>query len=184
MIGWVDLGHGGDNHGAIANGIVEKDYTLMLGQKIGATAHELGLPLGLTRTSDIDLGLLQRGAMTLDGFVTSLHTNASTKPRARGLQVYYMPRNKRANRAALEFLSLLPDDLGTPKKIVDASKERGTWIQKPRNVLRAFRGDTILIELPFVTNKRDVEILNEKSFQETIAYAVVELHFRRKHGHV
>ncbi len=51
----IDAGHGGIDGGASANGILEKDYTLMISKYMAKRLNELGIENALTRESDITL---------------------------------------------------------------------------------------------------------------------------------
>jgi N-acetylmuramoyl-L-alanine amidase len=51
-LGLKDAGHGGDDPGTSANGIVEKDLTLKISNYIHNRLDELGIENSLSRTSD------------------------------------------------------------------------------------------------------------------------------------
>ncbi len=51
----IDPGHGGEDPGTSANGIVEKDYTLMISKYMADRLNDLGIENALTRESDITL---------------------------------------------------------------------------------------------------------------------------------
>ena len=56
----IDAGHGGEDPGTSANGIVEKDLTLKISEYLHKRFDELGIPNEMTRTSDITLGPSER----------------------------------------------------------------------------------------------------------------------------
>ena len=79
----VDAGHGGDDPGAIGNGIVEKDYTLLISKYMYDRLKELGIPVIITRDSDITLTPSERVNRVKNAFgnykdvlVISNHINA------------------------------------------------------------------------------------------------------------
>lgn len=51
----IDPGHGGEDPGTSANGIVEKDYTLKISQYMADRLNELGIENAITRDSDVTL---------------------------------------------------------------------------------------------------------------------------------
>lgn len=51
----IDPGHGGEDPGTSANGIVEKDYTLKISQYMAKRLSDLGIENSLTRDSDVTL---------------------------------------------------------------------------------------------------------------------------------
>ena len=79
----IDPGHGGDDPGAIGNGIVEKDYTLLISKYMYDRLKELGIPVIITRDSDITLTPSERVNRVKNAFgnykdvlVISNHINA------------------------------------------------------------------------------------------------------------
>jgi len=79
----IDAGHGGSDSGAIGNGIIEKNLTLDISKYIYDRLKELGVPVKLTRDSDVDLPASERPQRVLDQYgngkdviVISNHINA------------------------------------------------------------------------------------------------------------
>lgn len=79
----IDPGHGGEDPGTSANGIVEKDYTLKISQYMAKRLSDLGIDNALTRNSDVSLNSTNRPkkAQSLFGkgndvIVVSNHINA------------------------------------------------------------------------------------------------------------
>lgn len=56
----IDPGHGGADPGTSANGIVEKDYTLMISKYMSDRLNDLGIENALTRTDDVSLDSTNR----------------------------------------------------------------------------------------------------------------------------
>ena len=48
----IDAGHGGNDSGTVNNGIVEKEYSLMISNYIKNRFDELGIENSMTRTTD------------------------------------------------------------------------------------------------------------------------------------
>ena len=48
----IDAGHGGNDSGTVNNGIVEKEYSLMISNYIKNRLDELGIENSMTRTTD------------------------------------------------------------------------------------------------------------------------------------
>lgn len=79
----IDPGHGGDDPGAVGNGIREKDYTLMISKYMYDRLKELGIPVVMTREEDITLTPTERVNRVKNAFgnykdvlVISNHINA------------------------------------------------------------------------------------------------------------
>ena len=56
----IDPGHGGSDPGAVGNGMKEKDYTLLISKYMYDRFKELGVPVKLTRDSDVTLSPKER----------------------------------------------------------------------------------------------------------------------------
>ena len=79
----LDPGHGGEDGGAIGNGIIEKDLTLKISQYIYDRLRQLGIPVTLTRNTDETLNPTDRVNRILNAYgnnpdviVVSNHINA------------------------------------------------------------------------------------------------------------
>ena len=105
----IDAGHGGEDPGTSANGIVEKDLTLKISEYLHKRFDELGIPNEMTRTSDITLGPSERPTKAQsfygnsnDVILLSNHINAGGGD---GAEIIYSLRNsdKLSNLIAQEF---------------------------------------------------------------------------------
>ena len=79
----IDPGHGGADSGARGNNALEKDYTLLISKYMYDRFKELGVPVYLTRDSDVTLNPSDRVEKVLSFFgnnpnvvVISNHLNA------------------------------------------------------------------------------------------------------------
>ena len=79
----IDAGHGGDDPGALGNGIVEKDLNLAISNYMFERFKELGIPVKMTRTTDETISPTERVNRVLDAYgnnsdviVISNHINA------------------------------------------------------------------------------------------------------------
>ena len=93
----VDAGHGGEDPGAVGNGLLEKDLNLEAATYIYNRLTELGIPAKMTRTTDETLGKTERVNRILNAFgnnsdviVLSNHINAGGGD---GAEVVYALRN-------------------------------------------------------------------------------------------
>lgn len=79
----IDAGHGGEDPGAVGNGIVEKDLTLKISQELYNKLQSLNIPVYMTRVDDETLSPTERTNKILNAFgndedviVISNHINA------------------------------------------------------------------------------------------------------------
>lgn len=106
----IDPGHGGEDPGASANGIVEKDYTLKISKYMTDRLSDLGIENSLTRNEDTTLSSTNRPKKAQsfygngsDVIVVSNHINAGGGD---GAEVIYALRNSDnlSRRIANEFI--------------------------------------------------------------------------------
>ncbi len=87
----IDPGHGGNDPGAQANGLVEKDLNLKFARILGGLLERRGLSVHYTRTSDKYIPLEERtsqaNANKADMFI-SIHCNANKNPGISGIETY------------------------------------------------------------------------------------------------
>lgn len=79
----IDAGHGGNDPGAIGNGIIEKDLNLLISNYIYNRFKELNVPVKMTRTTDETIDHDERVKRILNAYgngknviVISNHINA------------------------------------------------------------------------------------------------------------
>ena len=79
----IDPGHGGEDSGAVGNGIIEKNLTLDISKYMYEKFKEAGIPVALTRDSDVTLSSDSRPNVALSKFgngenviIISNHINA------------------------------------------------------------------------------------------------------------
>jgi len=120
----LDPGHGGRDPGALgAYGLREKDVTLRLALELRPRLVARGFRVVLTREGDRTLSLEERTAFAEgvrgDVFI-SLHTNASRRRSARGIETYYLDKSheRHSQRVAARESGVPPDRLDELQRIV------------------------------------------------------------------
>lgn len=109
---YVDAGHGGDDSGAVGNGLLEKDVNLDVSNLLNEKLEKEGADTVVTRTGDSFLSLEERVAKAStngsDLFI-SIHAN-SAAPEAAGTRHILTPHIKRltANGWRRTFRSIFP----------------------------------------------------------------------------
>ena len=98
----LDAGHGGKDPGAMAGGIVEKQFTLAMAKRVGQLLKDKGFTVLYTRTGNQFISLADRPDIAnnkkADLFI-SLHVNANTNPAIHGLETYYLDEAKTQDAA-------------------------------------------------------------------------------------
>ena len=90
----IDAGHGGGSTGTrTPQGMLEKDLTLDIAQRLSRLLAQQSFEVVMTRDADHDVSLKERGALAnragADIFV-SIHLNWIVNRRSRGVETYYM----------------------------------------------------------------------------------------------
>ena len=113
----IDPGHGGIDSGASSNNTLEKDYNLLISKYMYDRFNELGIPVYLTRDSDITLDPTDRTNEVISFFgndpnviVISNHVNAGG---GEGAEVIYALRNN--SQLANQILNNI-GDVGQKKR--------------------------------------------------------------------
>ncbi len=120
----LDPGHGGRDPGALgAFGLQEKNVTLRLARALRPRLVTRGFRVVLTRDGDETLSLEERTAFAEgvggDVFI-SLHTNASKRRGARGIETYYLDKSheRHSQRVAARENGVPADRLDALQRIV------------------------------------------------------------------
>ena len=89
----IDPGHGGDDNGTVDHGLVEKNLTLDIADRLAALLRAESYEVLLTRQDDSYLSLRERAAIAnrlhSDLFV-SIHVNWMSQQRIRGVETYFL----------------------------------------------------------------------------------------------
>ena len=162
---YIDQGHNPRdyNTGAEGNGYYEQDITYDIGRRLYALLADdpnftprLSRPtedtlLGTTNASSVTARVNQANLWGADIFV-SLHTNASSNPSANGIEVLIYDRSADdAYRLAEDILAELVSVTGL--------RNRGIVERPGLYVLRKTRMPAVLVEMGFITNPVDAELM-------------------------
>lgn len=175
----IDPGHGGSDPGAVANNLKEKDYSLLISKYMYDRFKELGVPVKLTRDTDITLSPRERTNKIKsfygdgkDVIVISNHLNAGGGD---GAEVIYALRNSS----------------NLSKKILNELEKEGQNIRKyyqlrlPSNPSKDYyfmhrdtpNNETVIVEYGFIDSPEDdVEQIkrNYKEYAEAVVRAVAD----------
>lgn len=172
----VDVGHGGSDSGACANGLKEKDLNLQVALKIREYLSFYEVEIKMTREIDKTLEPNERTKIVLDynpNLCVSVHHN-SFNGVARGAEVihshYELQDDKLAN-AILEKLKLS----GMPirrafTKLNDAKKDYYYMIR----IINDNDTDSVITEGGFVDNVEDAKLLKTEVYMNAEAKAIAD----------
>jgi N-acetylmuramoyl-L-alanine amidase len=174
----VDAGHGGDDAGAEANGVMEKSVNLSIAQKIKELAPQYGISVALTRDADIAVPTANRTQFALQqnaAVFVSIHLDVdagnptSNKQQLPGLTAYVSKQNAQYAKSVLLGSSLIKS-LSAGFKVEKILKERAESVYVlNRNTLPA-----ILLECGYINRASDVKQLTSSSQVELMARKILE----------
>lgn len=170
----IDAGHGGDDPGAVGNGIVEKNLTLDISNYMYDRFKELGIPVSITRYDDSTLSPNDRVNKILGFYgddpkviVLSNHINAGGGD---GAEVIYALRN--SDRLSKLILSELEQEGQNPRKVFQRRLPSNT--NKDYYFIHRNTGNTepVIIEYGFLDSTND-DVMQLKNNYERYSEAVV-----------
>ena len=162
---FIDQGHNPRdfNTGAVGNGFFEQDITYNVGRLLYALFEEnanfevrLSRPsedtlLGTNNSTSLIARVEQANTFGADLFL-SLHANASINPSVSGSEcLVYSTESTVAIALSREILTQLNEITGLPN--------RGIFYRPGLYVLRKTSMPAVLIEMGFITNRQDAELM-------------------------
>jgi N-acetylmuramoyl-L-alanine amidase len=187
----LDPGHGGQDSGAMCGGMLEKDLTFDVAQRVDRLLQSEGLATVMTRVGDAYVSLDERAALTNrvpKCVLISIHFNEDNRPVSSGIETYYAERQIQPGMPIVSWLPFLqrtaapgpdPESQNLAGFIQEAlvartqAVNRGTKAQQ-FFVIANVRHPAVLVEGGFLTNKEDIAKLGSADYREQIAAAISE----------
>ncbi len=173
---YIDPGHGGRDGGAVYDGVLEKDINLKISKYLQVYLENAGFIVYLTRETDIDLSssttnykkedIRKRAKMINDSdadLYISLHANAIGSTIWSGAQTFYNPKN--------EGSKLLAEYIQTSLK-QNTKTDRNAKSLTDKFILDNVIKTGVLVEVGFLSNQRERELLTSSSYQDLIAHTI------------
>lgn len=166
----IDAGHGGKDPGAVNGKRYEKNDTLKLAIRVGKVLKANGIEVTYTRTKDVYHSTGKKAALgnnyKADYFI-SIHRNAAILKSARGAETFVYAKNGKRYEMAKKIQQLLENE---------GFRNRGVKKSKRFTVLKNTKMPALLIEVGFISNKKDNQLLDSKFNQiaDCIAKGIVE----------
>jgi N-acetylmuramoyl-L-alanine amidase len=167
---YIDAGHGGNDPGAVGNGIQEKDVVLPISLDLGRALQSMGYSVYYTRTDDVEIDLEPRVAsaesINADVFV-SIHANslAAKNSDISGIETYHA----RGSTVGKELADYVHAQIIANTGANDRSVRGSGFYVIARTSMPA-----ILVETGFVTNPDEAANLNNPSYQKRMAEAIAK----------
>ncbi|MCA0986606.1 N-acetylmuramoyl-L-alanine amidase [Guptibacillus algicola] len=168
----IDPGHGGSDTGATYKGYFEKTYNLTIALLVKAALESrYEVDISLTRIADKTVSLKQRtdfaNAKDAD-FYLSIHNNAAG---GRGFESFIYNRTVPAETVRIQNVihNTIASTVLNKYKIPNRGKKRANF-----HVLRETKMHALLLEVLFVDNNIDLNLLNNSVFIKDVSMAIAE----------
>jgi N-acetylmuramoyl-L-alanine amidase len=170
----LDPGHGGEDAGAVANGLVEAEIVLDLATRIEGRLGALGVTTYLTRSADNCPDDRERAKfaneMAAEIFV-SLHLDADDSRHANGSACFFygasLPTREVRSAVGERLSDLISREVATRTDLVDGRTHPKSW-----ELLRLTRMPAVRLEAGYVTSPGDAARLATPEFRDALAEAV------------
>lgn len=180
----IDPGHGGPDGGAESkSGIVEKDIALAIAKHLQEYLQEAGAIVVMTREDDKDLAspgtkgyskrktedLLERAELIAKRkaeLLVSVHLNSIPSEKWSGAQTFYYPAHPGSVALATHIQNELKRNL--------ENTERVPKIKEDMYLLKAVKMAGALVEVGFLSNPREAELLAADKYQKKLAASIYQ----------
>ncbi|HEM5927811.1 TPA: GBS Bsp-like repeat-containing protein, partial [Streptococcus suis] len=186
---YIDPGHGGRDSGASYGGVHEKNLALSVSNKLRENLLKYGINVLMTRTGDYDVDFkTERSRMTnasnADLFI-SIHFNATGAgvSNATGIETYWYQYNPEYQPKINKEMHNNPTRLAESEIL--ANKVQESLIKETGAVNRGVRRETfavlretaipaILVELGFMDNPSELQVIKQDSYHTRLAKALAQ----------
>jgi N-acetylmuramoyl-L-alanine amidase len=181
MVIVIDPGHGGIDLGATREDVIEETINLEIGQKLANYLSQAGAIVIMLRGNDSDLAgdeftgtirerkqkdmatRMQKANEAGADLFISIHTNAVPSPGWSGAQAFYNPNSEKSKLIA----GLIQEELKRVLKNTNRTAGAGNYY-----VLKNSTMPAVLVEVGFLSNPREAQLLTDNEYQLKVAYAI------------
>lgn len=181
----LDSGHGGPDIGAQSKDVIEKELNLIIAKKLEKELISRGAIVYQTREDDYDLSTTNINRKRSDlynrakyineikpNIFLSIHLNATTSPKWKGLQVFYTNKNEKNELLAKTITNYLNQNISN----VRDSKQNNSYY-----MYNHISYPGVLIEAGFISNPNDNYILRQSNYQNKLVSLIadsIEIYFK------
>jgi N-acetylmuramoyl-L-alanine amidase len=176
----IDAGHGGEDPGAVANGIVEKDINLEIALSLSEMLSAFGYKTVLTRNDDTllykagqenkkkyyDVRNREEIANSYENAVfVSIHMNKFPQENCKGLQTFYSENNPESK----ELANLIQSNA----KLLQTNNTR--QIKSGNSTIYLMKNlfmPSVLVECGFISNPSEAQLLADDKYKESLAFSL------------
>jgi len=170
----LDAGHGGKDPGTSGNGLVEKDLTLTVMQKVAEELERTDIKVYLTRDSDTypDNNSRARTANQIADAMVSIHMNAAENTLVNGTETLYKNHDNDTGETltSKQLAELIQS------RIVEetGNNNRGTVHRTDLLILNGTTVPAVIVEVVFLSNVGDALKISQEDYQDLVAEAIAD----------
>lgn len=166
----IDAGHGGNDPGTSANGLVEKEVTLDIAKRLNELLVTNKISTYMIRTEDIFLDHKKRIAIANEksaSLYISIHCDWFNNPSYGGTQTFYINKSdlKYKNLTELQYAKNVQTELIKAM----GSNNRGIAERGDLAVTKYAQMPSVLVELGFLSNPTDSANLATSTYRQKVA---------------
>lgn len=178
----IDPGHGGFDPGKVGvNDVLEKDINLSIAFRLKTVLEENGFEVLLTRTQDQGLyGTNESNKKSADMkarvkvinearpvLAISIHQNSFPQADCKGAQVFYHVQSEDGEKLAEHIQEQI-------KLVINDGNHRVAKSNDSYYMLKKTECPIVIVECGFLSNPTEAELLLEESYQQKMAYGILE----------
>ena len=180
----IDAGHGGQDGGAVANHVVEKDVNLQIARDLRDMLLVNGFEVVMTRDADISIhdkgvaGISRQKTSDLrnrlalmqsysNAVFISIHQNKFWQSSSHGAQVFYSSNHPASQSLAEKIQSTLVADLQLDNHRKTKQAGDNLFLMKEAPC------PAVLVECGFLSNTHDAENLARREYQSQLAFSIM-----------
>lgn len=179
----IDAGHGGEDSGAVANGVLEKDVNLDIALKLRDFLLSSGYTVVMTRDSDISI--YDSSAATVrekkvsdlhnrlsiingseDNILISIHQNKFEQSKYYGAQMFYSKNNPESQILAESIRQSVTGLLQPENKRELKPADKTIYILNKATV------PAVIVECGFLSNPDEAQKLSDENYRKKMAFAI------------
>lgn len=179
----IDAGHGGEDGGASANGLLEKDINLSIALKLRDMLTISGYKVIMTRDSDVSVydstadttrekkvsDLKNRAEMinsSQNNILVSIHQNKFEQSQYFGTQMFYSKNDPKSAVLAEELRKSVTGMLQPDNKRELKQADSNIYILDKAQV------PAVIVECGFLSNEEEAKKLADSDYQQKMAFSV------------
>ena len=169
----LDPGHGGEDTGTSAHGLIESEINLDLARRIEGRLSAIGVTVLFTRSATTGPDELARAMVANQAgadIMLSLHCDSTDHSRASGVATFFYGLDRFGAWSAVgeELANIIQREIVARTDLTDCRTHARGWV-----LLQRTQMPTVRIEAGYLSHPEDAARLADPAFRDTIAEAIV-----------